>query len=218
MADPASHLTALFDADRALLLAEEQFLSAGNDGVLASALEAATSEAFKLGGEEAEIRLRRIADLAAQLEGPAAVGVILRVLDHEEPSVRVEAGEALLDVAYERFKEVARGIERLLDEKHTGHAMRELPFVLAEIHEPMPTSLLCRFLGHPDAEVVASAVEALAELGDPSAIPALERVLDDPREVEVEDLEDATASIGDLAADAIVALGGGSEDDGAPDA
>lgn len=216
MGDLKSSLAALFDADRALLRAEEAFLSAGADHALAGALDAATTEAFSAGGDDAETRLRRIADLAAQLEGPVAVSVILRVLDHDEPSVRVEAGEALLDVAYERFKEVARGVEHLLETKHTGLSMRELPFVLAEVREPMPTALLARFLQHPDAEVVAAAVEALAELGDPSAIPHLERVLDDPREVEVEDLEDATASIGDLAADAIVALGG--SDDGGPDA
>jgi HEAT repeat protein len=216
MADLKTMLAALFDADRALLQAEEAFLSGGADHLLAGALDAATTEAFALGGDEAEIRLRRIADLAAQLEGPVAVAVILRVLDHDEPSVRVEAGEALLDVAYERFKEVARGVEHLLETQHTGLSMRELPFVLAEVREPMPTVLLVRFLKHADAEVVAAAVEALAELGDPSAIPHLERVLDDSREVEVEDLEDATASIGDLAADAIVALGGG--DDGGPEA
>lgn len=217
MSDPKTHLGEIFAADLALTRAEEAFLGAGADNLLSAALDAACTEAFAMGAsDEAETRLRRIADLAAQIEGPMAVSVILRVLDHDEPSVRVEAGEALLDVAYERFKEVARGVELLLERKHTGHSMRELPFVLAEVREPMPTQLLSRFLGHPDAEVVASAVEALAELGDPSAIPALERVLDDQREVEIEDLDDATASIGDLAADAIVALGGG--EDGPADA
>ena len=217
MGDPRTFLSTLFDADRALLKAEEAFLGAGPDHVLAAELERATAEAFGMGSsDEAEARLRRVADLCAQLEGPVAVSVLLRLLDHDEPTVRVEAGEALLDVAYERFKEVARGVERLLEEKHSGHSMRELPFVLAEVREPMPTQILARFLGHPDAEVVASAVEALAELGDPSAIPHLERMLDDQREVEIADLEDATASIGDLAADAIVALGGG--EDGPADA
>ena len=64
--------------------------------------------------------LVRIADLAAQVEGPGSVSILLDILDHESTSVRAEAGEALLDVAYERFKEVAMAIEKALDQKRDG--------------------------------------------------------------------------------------------------
>lgn len=209
MSSPDKHLSAIFDADRSLLRAEEAFLDSAPPGALLDTLERSLSAAEKLDDEdESVLRIRRIVDLAAQLEGERTVGILLRALDHAEPSVRVEAGEALLDVAYERFKEVARAVERLLDKKHDGTSMEELPFVLAEVYDPDPLPLLLRFLDHPSAEVVASAIEATVQRGDPLAIRALEKLLDDKRRVTLPDVEDAEAPIGDLAADAIAALAG----------
>ncbi|MDQ3031847.1 MAG: HEAT repeat domain-containing protein [Myxococcota bacterium] len=204
-----AHLNALFDADRALRAAEDAFLESAEEKTLAHVIAEAVSEAFKLGDpEEQEVRLMRLADLCGQVQGPETVDALLSILDHDEPSVRNEAGESLLDVAYERFKEVALGIERLLARGHEGHAMEELPFVLCEIRDPDPLPLVSRFLAHPRGEVVAAAIEALAAFGDPSAIKALEKLTDDTREVTLPDLDDATATIGDLAADAIAELEG----------
>lgn len=214
MKNPTSHLEAMFEADRQLLRAEESFLDAGAPGPLLDVLESAFKTAEKLDDEgEQVLRIRRIVDLAAQLEGGKAVDILLRGLDHEEPSVRVEAGEALLDVGYERFKEVANAVEARLDRNHEGHSMEELPFILAEIFDPDPLPLMLRFLSHPSAEVVASAIEATVQRGDPLAIRALEKLLDDKRRVTLVDVDDAEAPIGDLAADAIAALAGEPDDD-----
>jgi HEAT repeat protein len=203
------HLFTMFDADRQLLSAEEAFLNSGAPGTLLDALEREIAHAEKIEDDhESILRIRRIVDLAAQIEGGKSVAILLRALDHGEPSVRVEAGEALLDVAYERFKEVATAVEKLLDKKHDGTSMEELPFILAEIFDPDTLPLIMRFLGHPSAEVVASAIEATVQRGDPLAIRALERLLDDKRRVSLPDVEDAEAPIGDLAADAIAALAG----------
>src|SRR5690606_37782897 len=132
-------------------------------------IASAVREAWKNSDpEEQEQRLTRLADLCAQVQGPETVDALLSILDHEEPSVRNEAGECLLDVAYERFKEVALGIERLLSNGHEGHAMEELPFILCEIRDPDPIPLVARFLAHPRGEVVAAAIEALAGFNDPS--------------------------------------------------
>lgn len=48
--------------------------------------------------------------------------------------------------------------------------------------------------------------------GDPLAIRALEKLLDDKRRVTLPEVDDAEAPIGDLAADAIAALAGPSDD------
>lgn len=153
--------------------------------------------------ERQELELVRLADLCAQVEGPVAVDTLLRILDHADPAVRAEAGEALLDVAYERFKEVANAIERALDQRRDGIAMEELPYMLAEIHDPDPMPLMLRFLVHPRAEVVASTIEAIVERADPAAVPKLKKLLGDDREVTVPELDDEKVTIGDLAADAL---------------
>lgn len=209
MADPRAKLESLFDADRALRAAEDVFLDAADTPTLARVLGDAVRAAFALEDrDEQEMRLMRLADLCAQVQGPETVDALLSILDSEEPSVRSEAGECLLDVAFERFKEVANGIERLLDRGHAGNAMEELPFVLTEVRDPDPLPLVVRFLGHPRAEVAAAAIEALASYGDPAAIRHLEKLSEDTREVTMPDLDDATATLGDLAADAIAELEG----------
>ncbi|AKF09227.1 HEAT repeat domain-containing protein [Sandaracinus amylolyticus] len=203
------HLNALFEADRALRAAEDAFLESAEEKQIAHTLSSAVREALSLEDrDEQEMRLMRLADLCAQVQGPETVDALLAILDHDEPAVRNEAGECLLDVAYERFKEVATGIERLLGRGHSGHSMEELPFVLCEIRDPDPLPLVSRFLAHPRGEVVAAAIEALAAYGDPGAIRHLEKLTEDPREVTLPELEDATATIGDLAADAIAELEG----------
>jgi len=85
----------------------------------------------------------------------------------EEPAVHCWLGVAerelgLSGVAYERFKEVARAVERVLDRDHAGLSMQELPFVLTQIRDPDPIPLISRFLSHPVAEVVAAAIESMA--------------------------------------------------------
>ncbi|MBX7191320.1 MAG: HEAT repeat domain-containing protein [Sandaracinaceae bacterium] len=204
MSDPRAHLRALFEADRALRHAERTLLLSAPPEALADIFAAAADRALKDGdAERQELELVRLADLCAQIEGPVAVETLLRILDHADPAVRAEAGEALLDVAYERFKEVANAIERALDERRDGVAMEELPYMLSEIHDPDPLPLMVRFLVHPRAEVVASAIEAIVERADPAAVPKLRKLLDDPREVTVPELDDEKVTIGDLAVDAL---------------
>jgi HEAT repeat protein len=69
--------------------------------------------------------------------------------------------------------------------------------------------LIRRFLDHPNPDVIAASIEALAQLQDPEAETDLERFLDDTRVVTIEDFEEETRStIGDLAKDALDMLGG----------
>lgn len=210
MTTPAAALLAIFDADRALR-EHERALFAAPQPALRKQLGSAVSEAKQLPDRtEAIMRLERLADLCAQVEGPEMVDLLIAILDDEAPSVRVQAAEALVDVGFDRYAEVARGIERVIERGTQVTALKELPWVLAEISEPSARPLLARFLRHQDAEVVASAVEGLAELGDPAAIKELQPLRDDPRPIELDEEDgEITATLGDLVTETIEALQGG---------
>jgi HEAT repeat protein len=203
-------LAAIFEAERAIRAAEQRLLEAP-EKKLAALLASAVREARGLDDrEEATLRLHRLADLCAQVPGPQMADALIDILDDEDPAVRAEAADALLDVGYERYAEVARAIERALDARRTGPVMEELPFFLAEIAEPSALPLIERFMKHPRKEVVAAAIEAMSELGDPAAVEILEGFVDDPREVflDGEDDEVTKGTLGELARDAIESLGG----------
>jgi HEAT repeat protein len=202
-----THLTAMFDAERALRRAETELLK-GDTKQVSQLLSQAVEQAKALDDpDEAELRLARLADLCAQVPGQPMAEALISILDEEQPSVRVQAAEALVDVAYDRYADVARAIERVLGSDANGPAMQELPWVIAEVAEPSAVQLISRFLAHKDGEIVASAIEALARLADPSALPALERLVDDPRVVTVEEAdEELTSTVGELAAEAVSVL------------
>jgi HEAT repeat protein len=202
------HLTAIFAADRALREHEKALLST-DPAALCKQLSEAVSQAQELPDrQEAIVRLERLADLCSQVHGPEMVDALIAILDDDAPSVRVQAAEALVDVGFERYAEVARGIERALTKSGGGSALQELPWVLVEIAEPSARGLIARFLKHEDVEVVASAVEALAELGDPEAVKDLLPFRDDPRPVELEDDDaDSMATLGELVTETLEELG-----------
>ena len=202
-------LQRIFDADRVLLKAESALLRKKGSEELITLLEQETEGALQMEDrKEGAMRLERLADLCAQVPGPRMTDALIAILDDGEPRVRVAAGEALRDLGYERYAEVARGIERALDRNAEGIAMSELPWVLAEIAEPSALPLIRRFLDHPSADVVAAAIEALAQLQDPEALADLERFVGDERIVTIEDFEDETkTTLGELAEDALEMLG-----------
>jgi HEAT repeat protein len=107
---------------------------------------------------------------------------------------------------------VALGVERALAHLPDGSpALAELPYLLAEVPEPGVAKLLARFLAHRDADAVASAIEALVEIGDPAALSLLEPLAADTRRVELEDEggTEGDASIAELVAEARSLLAGG---------
>ncbi len=199
----------IFDADRAMRIAERALLRERTSESLVELLESETEQALRMGDrDEATMRLERLADLCAQVPGPRMTDALIAILNDTEPRVRVAAGEALRDLGFERYAEVARGIERALESNARGPAMSELPWVLAEIAEPSALGLIRRFLGHRDPNVVAAAIEAIAHLQDPEAVKDLERLADDTRDVTLEDFEEEEkTTIGELARDALAILG-----------
>lgn len=194
-------LDAIFDADRALREAEASLLEGDPTDLLLEAI----AEAKALDDdEEAHSRLVRLADLCAQVPGVAMIEGLIDILDHEDPQVRVQAGEALLDVAFDYYGDVARAIEARLAGPHRGPCMVELPFILVEVGEGGTARLLKGFLRHPDAEVIAAGIEAAVEGQETSLAPELQKLTGDPRDVTIADFETETeATVGALAAEAL---------------
>lgn len=204
MSQISDRLQTLFESERNVrsthgaLIVEER-------GALVSALTASVQEALAFADEdEATLRLCRLALLLGDLDGDKVADLLVDILGSQSPEARVVAGEALEGLAFDRFKEVALAIERAVDRlPKDSPALTELPFLLAEVGEPGCVKLLGRFLKHASADVVAAAVEALAELGDPAAIPLLAPLERDGRQVMLDDdAEGDRVAIGDLAHEA----------------
>lgn len=204
---PDKLLARIFEADREARDAEDALMSADDAALVALLSEAVDDALESADAEDSELRLRRLSDLCAQVPGPEMADTLIKILGHDDPQVRVEAGESIRDVAFERFKEIARAVERALDRDERGLAMQELPFVLTEVRDPDPIPLVARFLNHPDADVVAAAIEAIAAYGDPTASEHLAPLVDDTREATLEDLDQSATTIGELAQAAIEELG-----------
>ena len=136
----------LFDAERSVRRLHAQ-LAKTDPSVLLNALGNAVETALKEHEDEAALRLVRVAALLAELEGPKAVDLLIDILGCDEPEARHAAGEALEELAFDRFKEVALGVERALERlPGTSPALAELPYLLAEVPEPGVRKLLGRFL------------------------------------------------------------------------
>jgi HEAT repeat protein len=210
--DLTAMLAQLFDAERAVRDAHDALVEAP-PGAILPLLESATREALddRLDEDEASLRLVRLAELLGEMQGPRVVDLLIDVVNCEDPDARRAGGEALAGLAWDRFKEVALGIERALDRLPPGSpALSELPYVLSELPEGGAMKLLGRFLEHSDPDAVAAAIEAIVEAGDPSALPMLDRLQGDDRKVDLED-EGGTqgdATIGELVAEARAILSG----------
>ncbi len=188
--DLSATLKALFDAERAVRAAHDELVDADPVRVL-PIIERSTREALdidELDEDESSLRLVRIASLLGEMQGAGVVDLLIDILGCDEPEARSAAGEALSGLAWDRFKEVALGVERALSRLPDGSpALSELPYLLAELPEPGVLRLLALFLGHRDAEAVAAAVEAVVEAGDPAALPLLDPLDRDTRKVQLED-------------------------------
>jgi HEAT repeat protein len=209
--DVANALSQLFEAERNARTIHRSLAHNAKKDALIAALQKETKTALAMSdddknADEVALRLVRISGLLNEVEGPAAVDLLIDILACEEPEARHAAGEALEDIAFDRFKEVALGIERALDRLPVGSpALEELPYLLAEVAEPGSLKLLGRFLQHKDADAVAAAIEALAELGDPSARPMLKALEKDSRQVQLDEEEESDSprvTLGDLAVEA----------------
>ncbi len=213
-------LSNLFEAERRVRGLHDELSDADPAAALA-AIERAIPLALKEADEtEASLRLERLALLLGEMEGPRPVDLLIDIIASDFPEARSAAGEQLEGLAFDRFKEVARGIERALKRLPAGSpALPELPYVIAEVPEPGVGKLLEQFLKHEDPDAVAASIEVGVEIGDPAFAKHLEALKDDPRTVEMADDNDepAEVTIGELATDALDIFAGADEEfDDAP--
>lgn len=217
--DVEQALNALFDAERKVRQLHDDIV-AGNPNVVMDHVEKAMKKAVDEPNEdEATLRLERLAGLLGEFEGPRAVDLLVDVLACELPAAREAAGGQLEGLAFDRFKEVAKGIERALKRLPVGSpALPELPYLLAEVAEAEPgvVKLLQQFMAHEDADAVAAAIEVAVIVGDPALVPSLEKLQRDKRTVEMsnEEGEEGEVTLGELALDAIDLLEGVGEEEG----
>ena len=212
-------ITNLFEAERRVRNLHDE-ISDGDPADVLAAIERAVAAALKESSEEeSSLRLERLALLLGELEGPRPVDLLIDIVASDLSQARNAAGEMLEGLAFDRFKEVAKGIERALKRLPAGSpALPELPYVIADIPEPGVVKLLEQFLKHEDADAVAAAIEVGVEIGDPAFAKHLTPLKSDTRTVEMSDDsgEPAEVTIGERAADALDILSEleGDADDG----
>ncbi|MEZ4288678.1 MAG: HEAT repeat domain-containing protein [Polyangiales bacterium] len=201
-------LHALFDAERKMLEHERVLLDAEQDSLEALFVDTVQLSLQLEDSDERRMRLCRLADLCAQIAGPILCDQLIKMINDHDAQIRAAAGEALRDVGYERYADVARSIDRAVDDDRLSTALQELPWVLAEIGEPSALGIIGRFLKSSDGNVVANAIEALVQLDEAAAIDQLQTLIDDERIVVHETAdEDAHVTLGELAEEAIELLG-----------
>jgi HEAT repeat protein len=211
-------LAELFDAERSVRRLHDALASLPQPQLLDALGDALIAANKEPNEDESALRLVRIAALLGEHDGPRVVDALIDILSSEHPEARKAAGDELEELAFERFKDVATGVERALKRLPVGSpALPELPYLLAELPEPGVMKLLGLFLAHKDPEAVAAAIEALVEIGDPSGARLLAPLEGDERTVELADEgDDATSEVtlGELAAEALELLQEGADDEG----
>ncbi|WP_437674681.1 HEAT repeat domain-containing protein [Sorangium sp. So ce131] len=211
-------LNKLFDAERTARRLHDDLAAMPGDVLLDVLTDAIAAAGREGDDDEAALRLVRIASLLGEHEGPRAIDALIDVLASEQPEARQAAGEEIESLAYDRFKEVAQGIERALKRLPVGSsALPELPYLIAEVPEPGVPKLIGQFLSHKDPDAVAAAIETLVEIGDPTNAPLIEPLVGDKRTVELaDDGGEATSevTIGELAEEALGLLAPYEEEDG----
>jgi HEAT repeat protein len=207
-------LTRVFEADSVFRSAEKELLAGPKEAVFEAILRA-FEPALSEPGDDGAAKVAVLAELVLRVQQDGrAVDALIRTLGHENIAVRATAGRALLAVGYERYVELARGIDRAIEKGVSPIALEELPWIIGEIGEPSATKLLAQFLSHENANVVASAIEALVDLGDPGAIPLLEKLEKDERIVTLDEGDESFQStLGELAGECIEELASQVDDD-----
>lgn len=197
----------LYAARRTALEAEASVLDAETEADLVPVLAAAIEEArARSERSERSFRLQVLADLLPKVGDPGALALLLNILNDEDDSVRARAAMALAGAAPTRFPEIVRVAEDALAAGFDGPALLELPGLLldsAGAEYPPPVDILVTLVEHEDAEVVAEAACALAEIDVPGVRELLESLEEDGRSLADPSGE---STLGELIVDLLSAL------------
>lgn len=175
----------LYRARRDAYEAEAAVLDVEEDAALVPVLREGIEEARALGDRtEQSFRLQVLADLCPKVHDPGALALLLGILNEEDPSVRARAAMALSAACQTRYAEVVRVAQDAVDSGMSGFALLELPGLLLDAcgaEYPPPVDLLVTMIEHEDAEVVAEAACALAEVDLQGVRELLESLQEDGR-------------------------------------
>ena len=202
--DTFHEIIVLTDKTTELMETFGTFPPSEQEAVLGDAFETAIGN---LGDDdEVPITLVRCAEMLVGVMTENVVKTLTAGLAHGNPTVRLLSGDAITHIAEENLELLKPAIDEVL--KEGSGAAEEMPFILSEIDDPEVFGLLERFLAHESGEVVASAIEALIEIGDPQAIDAIQQLTSDTREVTVDDELGGgeKTTVGQLAKDALEIL------------
>lgn len=191
-------------------------LRAELDELPVAELERALDEQLRevLGGtgedDPLPLPLVRLVDIACGLEQGAAE-ILTAALDSPNPDARQLAGEALLTLTEEGLDPIMPAVEHAL--RKGGPAAEEMPFILAMVDDAAAPRIIERFLDDEDPEVVAAAIEALADAGDRDSTTRLEQLLTDERSVSIDGGQgEASVTLGELVREALDAIAADEED------
>lgn len=210
-------LLSLYKARREALEAEASVLDCDDEAELTQMLRHGIEDA-RAGSDRTErsFRLQVLADLCPKVRDPGALALLLTILNDDDDSVRARAAMALSAACQSRYPEVVRVAQDALESGLDGPALLELPGLLidsAGVEYPPPIDLLVMMIEHDNAEVVAEAACALAEIDLPGVRELLESLADDGRTV-VDSQGETT--LGELITDLLAAMELGDAVDAAP--
>jgi hypothetical protein len=189
-------IVAIFDAEHSVRRLHEE-LRHVDRAVLLRTMAAAVAASLREQNErDAVVQQTCLAQILGQLTGDAAVDLLIDLFGSEHPEPQQIAGEALEQLSFDRFKEVALGIERALVRlPQSSPARSGFPYLLEEVPEPGVAVLLGKMLHQVDADAVCAAVEMISDRKETSLIPELEALKSDPRLVDIDDDEGETDQV-----------------------
>jgi hypothetical protein len=193
---PEEIIVALFDAERSVRRLHEELRHVDRAVLIRTMAAAVTASLREQDERDAVIQQTCLAQILGQLTGDTAVDLLIDLFGSEHPEPQQIAGEALEQLAFDRFKEVALGIERALVRlPQSSPARSGFPYLLEEVPEPGVTILLGKMLKQVDADAVCAAVEMISDRKEISLIPELESLKSDPRLVDLDDDEGETDQV-----------------------
>lgn len=192
-------LDELFRHDALAKKAQERLLRTGHRKDLANLLADATKEALRSSNIQ---RLCRLCGLLPQVPSPKTAQALFGVLQYDDETARLAAGEGLVELGVLHFDLLRDGALAMLEASKDGFGISELADIIAETEHPAAVDLLIAMVKHKNPQVVSAALEVVGELCWHDKVRrALDELEGDNRSVVVEDEQEGqvTLSIAELA-------------------
>src|SRR4051812_17105356 len=102
--EPEALLNRVLESERAYRVARDEFLAAANKRGLVQSIGTVVDAALANPTErDGRARLVCVSDLLIEIGNAESTQLLLKILAHEDPAVRVSAGEGLVELLYEKY-------------------------------------------------------------------------------------------------------------------